>query len=54
MWRKSSTARRAVEQRAADFTLQVGNLLADGGLRDAQLAASLAEGPMVGDGTKVA
>src|SRR4030081_1681701 len=54
MWRKSRSARRAVEQRAADFTLQVGNLLADRRLRDTQLATGFAEGFMISDGANVA
>jgi hypothetical protein len=54
MRRESRSARRAVEQRAADLSFQAGDLLADGGLRDTQLATGLAETSVVGDGAKVA
>jgi hypothetical protein len=54
MRRKSSTAGRAVKQRSADLSFQVGNLLADGRLRNPELATGFAETTMVGDGAEVA
>jgi len=42
-----------IEEGTPDLALQVGDLLADGGLGDVQLAAGLAEGAMIGYGTEV-
>jgi hypothetical protein len=44
----------AVEERAAYLALEVGDLLADGGLGDVELATSFGEGAVVGDGAEVA
>jgi len=43
-----------VQKRAANLALEIGNLLADGGLRDLEAAAGFAEGAMVGDRAEVA
>jgi hypothetical protein len=44
----------AIQERAADLMLQVGDLLRDGALRDVEMAAGLAEGAELGDGAEVA
>ena len=43
-----------MEESAAYLAFEVGELLADGGLRDVELAAGFGEGAMVGYGTEVA
>ena len=52
MWRFCGTS-GAVEKRAADFALEIGDLLADGGLRDAQSTAGFAEGGVLGSGAEI-
>jgi hypothetical protein len=51
--REAGSARVAVEERAADFALEIGDLLADGGLGDVEAAASFAEGAVLGDGAEI-
>jgi hypothetical protein len=43
-----------MEESAAYFALKVGELLADGRLRDVELAAGFGEGAVVGDSAEVA
>ena len=43
-----------LRERASDFAFEIGDLLADGGLGDMELAAGFAEGAMVGNGAEVA
>jgi hypothetical protein len=52
MWRFCGTS-GVVEKRAANFALEIGDLLADGGLRDAQSTAGFAEGGVLGNGAKI-
>jgi len=52
--REARATRGAMQESAAYLSLEVGELLADGGLRDVKLTAGFGEGAMVGYGTEVA
>ena len=52
--RQAGAASGAIQQRPADLALKIGDLLADGGLRDMELAAGFAETAVVGDRAEVA
>jgi hypothetical protein len=43
-----------MEEGAANLALEVGELLADGGLGDVELTAGFGEGAVVGNGAEVA
>jgi hypothetical protein len=44
----------ALKQRTSNFVFEVRDLLADGGLGDAEMARGFAEGSVFGDGAEVA
>ena len=50
---KAGAALGAIEKRSADLAFEIGDLFADGGLRDVEFGAGFAEGPEVGDGAEV-
>jgi len=51
---ETRSARSAVEECAADLTLKIGELFADGRLGDVKSASGFAEGAVVGNSTEVA
>ncbi len=53
MRREAGATGGALEQGAADFAFEIGDLLADGGLGDVELAAGFAEAAVVGDGAEI-
>ena len=53
LWRQPCRPLPAIDQRTADFVLQIGDLLADRGLRDMQSTAGLAKSSVLSHGGKV-